>query len=147
MATQRAVVTPTPVAHSLSAVQAPQRGTDSRGVVVHWLVFGLQLLPPHADSFWGVHWTQLPAEQIPLPAICVQSASAWQAPQVFDVVSQREAAELLHSVFARQATQVFFVVLHTGDALFEAHSDVCKQPTQVLVSVSQTGLPGTMEQS
>ena len=46
-----------PPMHSLSATHARQMSTLPRDVVVHALVFGLQLLAPQAVSLAAVHWT------------------------------------------------------------------------------------------
>lgn len=71
--TQRATLIPVPVAHSLSATQAPHSGMLFFLVLVHSFVFGSQEYSKpslmHAVSLLTLHLTQVPALQAVLPAM------------------------------------------------------------------------------
>src|SRR5512133_1087129 len=146
--------------HSLSARQAPHLPTLPLGVVVHVLVFGLQLFlsPLQAFSFDTVHsthWLGCPVAlewQRDFPEICVQSLSVAHGAHVLVVGSQRDIAAFVQSVFAKHATHCFFSLLQNGAAGVFWQSMFSRHATQVFTVgepgvVSHAGLPATPAQS
>lgn len=115
-----ALIVPSLVVHSLSAVQVWHSSTLPFAVDVHVLVPGLQLFVPQGVSLATVHCTQLPASQIPFPVICEQSESAEQGAQACVVASHREALDNGQEELLRQATQVLVASIQNGVAPAQA---------------------------
>jgi len=92
----------------------------------------------------AVQATQTPAEQTLSPSICEQSSFDSHAVQTYALVSQREASAVVQSVLARQPTQVVLAVSQTG--VGSEQLVLARQPTQVLVpAVSQTDLAASLQ--
>jgi hypothetical protein len=105
---------------------------------VHVFVAGSHELGPQADSSVTVHWTQVPASQMPVPVRWVQSSLVVHSTQALSW--QRGASAEEQSSVALQATHWLVAVSQTGVSPSQAEPSSAVHWTQVSVPVSQTGV-------
>jgi hypothetical protein len=100
---------------------------------VHAFVAGLQDFPPHADSSATVHCTQVPAEQTPLPAMCLQSSFVTHFAHALSS-PQRDAFASVQSGVAKHWTHFFAVGSHCPVGAVQ--SSLVKHSTHAFAVVS-----------